>query len=151
MERKRKYPDLPERNHPDYMKLYKQRNEQKFKEVGKEYRKKRLQDNPNFYKEQYKLYEHKHIEYREKNKPELAEKQWKKRGIIDITYDKFLQELEKQNNKCKICDIELTKPQVDHDHKTGKYRGILCISCNNSLGVYELKKNLFENYLENTE
>ena len=42
--------------------------------------------------------------------------------------------IEKHGNKCAICD----KPReafkknfaVDHDHKTGKIRGLLCYRCN---------------------
>ena len=64
-----------------------------------------------------------------------------------MTYVKYLEELKKQKSKCLICEKEMNSPQVDHDHKTGKYRGILCIPCNNGLGVYELYKDRFENYL----
>ena len=43
---------------------------------------------------------------------------------------------ESQQGKCKIC----TKPQlktlcVDHCHKTGKIRGLLCSQCNHILGL----------------
>lgn len=148
MSRKRKYPDLPERSHPDYMRLYKEKNEESLKENGLQYRKKKLEENPNFYKDQYKKYEHKHIEYREKNKSIKSEKQWLKRGIIDMTYEKYEQELKKQNNKCLICDSEMTLPNVDHDHKTGRYRGLLCGKCNMGLGIYENYKELYENYLK---
>ena len=65
-----------------------------------------------------------------------------------MTYEKFQSELIKQDYKCLICNRELSNPQVDHDHDTGEYRGILCIPCNNGLGVYELKKDLFEKYLK---
>lgn len=48
--------------------------------------------------------------------------------------------LEEQNNVCKIC----TKPcrtglrlSVDHDHKTGKVRGLLCKSCNVAIGHFK--------------
>lgn len=45
-----------------------------------------------------------------------------------------------QNGKCAICGCELgssryTKPAADHNHKTGKLRGILCTQCNTALGL----------------
>ena len=46
----------------------------------------------------------------------------------------------RQEGKCAICGCELgtsryTKPAADHDHKTGKLRGILCTQCNTALGL----------------
>ena len=48
--------------------------------------------------------------------------------------------IKKQNGKCLICK-QTPKPDsmgrqfsVDHDHKTGKVRGILCAHCNSLLG-----------------
>lgn len=46
----------------------------------------------------------------------------------------------KQDGKCAICGCELgssryTKPAADHDHKTGKLRGILCTQCNTAIGL----------------
>ena len=148
MARKRLYPDLPERSHPDYMRLYAEKNRERLSERGKEIRKNKLEQNPNYYKEQYQKYEETHKEWRKNNKHLVSEKQWKQRGIVDMTYDKFLSELEKQEGKCAICKIDMTSPQVDHDHRTGHYRGILCIPCNNGLGVYEKKKDMFQNYLD---
>jgi DNA-directed RNA polymerase subunit RPC12/RpoP len=43
-------------------------------------------------------------------------------------------EIAKQEGKCKICKKPLTQPHVDHDHKTEKFRGILCPRCNHMLG-----------------
>jgi hypothetical protein len=65
-----------------------------------------------------------------------------------MTYVKYLEELKKQKGKCLICENKMDKPQVDHNHITGKYRGILCVPCNNGLGVYELYKDRFKNYLD---
>lgn len=49
-----------------------------------------------------------------------------------------------QQGRCSLCDNELTFGKrgksclhVDHDHATGKVRGLLCRSCNNSLGFIE--------------
>lgn len=147
MPRKKLYADLPERSHPDYMKLYVEKNKEKLIEKGKEYRKKRLIDNPNYYKEQSKKHEEYRKEWRKNNRHIISEKQWKQRGIVDMTYNKYLEELKNQKGLCLICENKMNNPQVDHDHQTGKYRGILCIPCNNGLGVYELYKDKFKNYL----
>lgn len=46
-----------------------------------------------------------------------------------------------QNNKCAICKKTIvlggrSGAKVDHDHKTGKVRGILCSVCNTALGSF---------------
>lgn len=40
---------------------------------------------------------------------------------------------EEQSFRCKICK-ELKDLVVDHDHKTGKVRGLLCGNCNKAVG-----------------
>lgn len=61
-----------------------------------------------------------------------------------ITYDKYEEMLLEQNHLCKICDTEgflmdeerhKTKLVVDHCHKTGVVRGLLCHNCNRALGL----------------
>lgn len=42
-----------------------------------------------------------------------------------------------QENKCAICSndfISRSKTFIDHDHKTGKVRALLCMACNTMLG-----------------
>jgi hypothetical protein len=45
--------------------------------------------------------------------------------------------LKVQNNSCLICGKKETKRRlsVDHNHKTGKVRGLLCSHCNHILGL----------------
>jgi hypothetical protein len=48
-----------------------------------------------------------------------------------------------QNGKCKICSTEYKEVSkhnnlyVDHCHKTGNVRGLLCFKCNRLLGVWD--------------
>lgn len=67
-------------------------------------------------------------------------------GIDLATYNKMLVE---QGNKCKICFVhreELKRALcVDHDHDTGKVRGLLCDTCNRSLGLLKDNVNILMN------
>ena len=54
-----------------------------------------------------------------------------------ITTAQKAERIRSQNGKCAICEKELDmgrNTHVDHDHKTGKVRGILCDNCNKALG-----------------
>jgi hypothetical protein len=54
-----------------------------------------------------------------------------------ITEAEYFDMLDKQQGKCAICECE---PQgkdfaVDHNHKTGEVRGLLCSNCNTGIGL----------------
>jgi hypothetical protein len=41
--------------------------------------------------------------------------------------------------KCQICGVLLSKnnpPHIDHNHKNGEVRGVLCRCCNSGLGLF---------------
>lgn len=56
-----------------------------------------------------------------------------------ISQKRYLELLTNQGGKCAICGTSvMTKkhPPVDHCHKTGKVREILCYRCNTGLGQF---------------
>ena len=140
------YDDLPPRSNPNYQKLWRLKN----KEHMRKYYKNRF-DNMSIEERQEKIYKPRKEyakKYRSTNKSMLYEKQWKNRGIIDLTWAKYNKVLKQQKNKCKICNNDMKLPQADHNHTNGKFRGILCMSCNMALGKYEKYKKQFEEYLK---
>ncbi len=43
----------------------------------------------------------------------------------------------RENKPCSICGRIKSRMALDHDHKTGQIRGVLCINCNMGLGHFE--------------
>ena len=80
------------------------------------------------------------VAYREKNRDKLAAKERERTFGIDLaTYSAMVAA---QDNKCAICRQPETATRkgkvkalaVDHDHKTGAIRGLLCSDCNTGIG-----------------
>jgi hypothetical protein len=71
----------------------------------------------------------------------------KKLGLVLEDYQTML---EKCQNKCEICGNEFKErePQVDHDHKTGNVRGLLCNNCNSLLGFLENNNAPIEKFVQ---
>jgi DNA-directed RNA polymerase subunit RPC12/RpoP len=70
-----------------------------------------------------------------------ADKRWERQildlyGMTRFDYESMLAD---QDFKCAICGkprIHMTtRLQVDHDHETGKIRGLLCPTCNGKILV----------------
>jgi len=62
-----------------------------------------------------------------------------------ISYDEWIAIIKDQKQRCLICNKILedfyvytsNSPVVDHNHETGKIRGILCNKCNRGLGYFD--------------
>ena len=89
-------------------------------------------------------------EYRQKfpDKCRASERNAKLKKAYGISQNDFCRLLESQGNRCKICRESSEKFHVDHDHKTGKVRGLLCNLCNVGLGAFRDNVAYLENAIE---
>jgi hypothetical protein len=61
-----------------------------------------------------------------------------------VISDEGLKDMKAAVTECVICGDSDTKLVVDHDHKTGAIRGILCNHCNRGLGHFRDDPELLE-------
>jgi hypothetical protein len=113
------------------------------------------------------------ITLNEENYPTLFKNTWqgycskcflesiKEKNRIKSQYNKIAKreklnpELSKITN-CEICNIEFNKIDTrqgdsrnyDHNHITGKVRGVICNRCNHLLGIYRDNINLINQKIE---
>ncbi len=84
-------------------------------------------------------------EYGSKNP--MKHKQYGLKRQFGVTLEWYLSEYDKQGGKCKLCGKpgeafnsvtgRTTTLAVDHCHKTGAIRGLLCQDCNKGLGSFK--------------
>jgi hypothetical protein len=54
-----------------------------------------------------------------------------------ITLEEMTGMVAAQDGKCAVCERALKRNYVDHDHATGKVRGIVCCRCNIRLSAVD--------------
>lgn len=108
------------KNNPEKSKEYDRRRGAKYREKSKERRK----------------------VYYQENKDKFRDRRFLKK--FGITLDEYNKIFEEQNGCCVICEkhqIEFERAlAVDHNHKTGEVRGLLCTYCN--MGIGQLNENI---------
>lgn len=82
----------------------------------------------------------------------MKDSDYKRLRRYSITVQEYNDLFEKQKGRCAICEIaqvDLDRQlSVDHDHVTGKVRGLLCINCNLLLGNAKDKVDTLERGIE---
>jgi hypothetical protein len=78
--------------------------------------------------------------WREKNRDRRLEqlREIHLRKKFGLTVKEFSRMLESQGGVCALCKAPPTPGislHVDHDHGTGEVRGLLCVRCNNAIGL----------------
>lgn len=77
---------------------------------------------------------------RRKEKNPEAQRRAELKRLYGITLEDYVEMFVKQKEVCAICSQKCpTKKSlsVDHDHNTGKVRGLLCNRCNRALGMFQ--------------
>lgn len=153
-EEKRKYYKDNEEHIKEYQKQYRLINKEKLKQQTKKYSEQYRKENKDLIKERSILYRNKNREeilkkqkeyrntHQEKFKQQTRNADFKKKyGITIEDYNKMF---DLQKGKCAICGSHQDNLKfvlcVDHDHTTGKVRGLLCHNCN--AGIGNLKDNI---------
>ena len=75
------------------------------------------------------------------------------RKNYNITLDEFKNISINQEDKCAICYVHISEISgkhkktlcVDHCHKTGKVRGLLCDKCNRAIGLLNEDISIIKN------
>lgn len=86
--------------------------------------------------------------YYSNHKDKAANYQLKSKYGIDLKTKEEL--LKFQDYRCKICSCPLCyeTAKVDHDHNSGRIRGILCSNCNLALGLLHDDTCILNNMIE---
>jgi hypothetical protein len=91
-------------------------------------------------------------------------KTWREKHRVQLRYNTIKCEFglsragfdslfDSQDGKCKICRREIERPpgfdnrkaaHIDHDHATGRVRGLLCCTCNVGIGNFQDSPLLLE-------
>ena len=69
---------------------------------------------------------------------QVREAQWKR--LYGVTPIEVARMYEKAGSKCEICHVPERDGEtlcIDHCHKTGAVRGLLCDKCNNAIGRFD--------------
>jgi len=76
---------------------------------------------------------------------------YRRMKLYGITVDEYEELKQRQDGRCAICGRtqeqsgkSLRELCIDHDHKTGRVRGLLCTRCNTMIAGIEHEDDIFD-------
>jgi hypothetical protein len=107
----------------------------KNKEKAKTYAKKWQVKN----REKLRAYQRKWVA-KNRGKMRGYQRKWVAKNVYGVTWEQVEAQREFQHHQCAICFSPFNyagrAPHIDHDHVTGRVRGLLCGKCNPGLGYF---------------
>lgn len=82
-------------------------------------------------------------QFKERHRQPGSRNDYMLKYLYGLTVEEYENMLERQGGVCAICGsgewggTKHRVPHVDHDHETGKVRGLLCGDCNFGLGKFK--------------
>jgi len=110
------------------LKMYREKNKEQRNETIKQWRKRHPEKLKEYAKKKCAL-----------EKTKVRMKKYRLKSRYGMNQEEWQAMFEKQNGKCPICLKHSTELEevlhIDHCHKTGKVRGLLCSRCNKAIGL----------------
>ena len=125
------------------------KDKEKKREYNREYRLKNKDKRREYYLKNKDKINDKKREYHLKNKDKIKDKmrEYNLKNKYNLTPEQYNQILANQDNKCAICNEPFKNKRnihVDHNHLTGKVRGLLCSNCNTGIGLFKEDKSILK-------
>lgn len=145
-QRKQKYQD----NHEDIIQQRRQKYQLEHDKINVKRREKYVEDKEIIHERNKRSYQ------RHKDKRRFyvswVSQGHKARGVqYDVFIEQFENKWKQQDGKCAICHKQFNKKGdgiIDHDHISGKLRGLLCRDCNFGLGHFKDRKDFIMSAIE---
>jgi len=150
------------RNIDGYMQKYYSEKKSKWqkRQRSREFKDKKNTNRKNRYANDAEFREKKKAEVREYNARKPHIKQAQRLSMYGLTINDHSDLVKKQDGKCAICGLQPSNENkynqfyIDHNHTTGKIRGLLCNKCNFAIGHFNDSIDILKNaikYLEEND
>jgi hypothetical protein len=130
-------------------------NEEREKEYQKGYRESHLEEtreyNRSYQEKNFEELKEKKKVYRSNNSDSIKyrARSWRLKCRYGITVEEYNGMVDEQSGLCAICSICPSSPLViDHCHSTGEVRGLLCILCNQAIGMLKDDPEILQSAIE---